>query len=81
VSGAQAAADATATHGTAEMAPAKATAHMSAAAEPAAYVSAAGEPAAYVSAATEPTGGERKRVSGQSPTESGSRHQGDHGLT
>jgi len=80
VSGAQAAADATATHGTAEMAPAKATAHMSAAAKRAAHVSAAAEPAAYVSA-TEATGGERKCVSGQSPTQSGSRHQGDHGLT
>src|SRR5262249_48796081 len=71
VSGAQAATDATATHGTAEMAPAKTTAHMSAAAKR----------APHVSAAAEPTSGERKRVSGQSPTESGSRHQDDHGLT
>jgi hypothetical protein len=45
---------------------------------------AAAKRAAHVSAATEPTtmsGGERKRVSGQSPTESGSRHQDDQGLT
>src|SRR5262245_38016792 len=67
VPAARAAPYATATRGTAEMAPAKATTHMGAAAEP----------AAYVSAPTEPTAGARKCVSGQSPTESGSRHQGD----
>ena len=67
-------------------------AHVSAA-EPAAHVAAA-EPAAHMSATTEPPAvstpttvstatspAARKRVSGQSPGESGSRSQNDHGLT
>jgi hypothetical protein len=61
---------------TAEMAPAKAAAHVSAA-EPA-HVSAAAE-TPTVSTPTSPAA--RKRVSGQSPGESGSRSQDDHGLT
>jgi hypothetical protein len=72
---------------TAEMAPAKAAAHVSAAAERAAHMSATTETAAHMSATTaaivstptSPAG--RKRVSGQSPGESGSRRQDDHGLT
>jgi len=74
---------------TGEMASAKAAAHASAAAEPAAHV-AATEPAAHMSATTEPpavstpttvsTPAARERVSGQSPGESGSRRQNDHGL-
>ena len=77
---------------TGEMASAKAAAHASAAAEPA-HVSAAAEPAAHV-AATEPAAvstpttvstpaspAARERVSGQSPGESGSRSQNDHGFT
>jgi hypothetical protein len=73
---------------TGEMASAKAAAHASAA-EPAAHV-AATEPAAHMSATTEPpavstpttvsTPAARERVSGQSPGESGSRRQNDHGL-
>jgi hypothetical protein len=64
---------------------AKAAAHASAAAEPAAHV-AATEPAAHMSATTEPpvstpaSPDARERVSGQSPGESGSRRQNDHGL-
>jgi hypothetical protein len=68
---------------------AKAAAHASAAAEPAAHV-AATEPAAHMSATTDvstPTTvstpaspDARERVSGQSPGESGSRRQNDHGL-
>ena len=66
-------------------------AHVSAA-EPAAHV-AATEPAAHMSATTEPPAvstpttvstpaspAARERVSGQSPGESGSRRQNDHGL-
>jgi len=77
---------------TGEMASAKAAAHASAAAEPAAHV-AATEPAAHMSATTEPPAVStpttvstpaspalRERVSGQSPGESGSRRQNDHGL-
>jgi len=77
---------------TGEMASAKATAHASAAAEPAAHV-AATEPAAHMSATTKPPAvstpttvstpaspAARKRVSGQSPGESGSRSQNDHSL-
>jgi len=71
---------------TGEMASAKAAAHASAAAEPAAHV-AATEPAAHMSATTEPPAvstpaspDARERVSGQSPGESGSRRQNDHGL-
>jgi cell division septation protein DedD len=75
---------------TGEMASAKAAAHASAAAEPAAHV-AATETAAHVSATTEPpavstpttmstTPAACERVSGQSPGESGSRRQNDHGL-
>jgi hypothetical protein len=63
---------------TAEMALAKAAAHASAAAEPAAYMSATTE-TATVSTRTSPAA--RKRVSGQSPSESASRRQDDHGLT
>jgi hypothetical protein len=63
---------------TAEMAPAKAAAQVSAAAEPAAYMSATTEPAT-VSTPTSPAA--RRRVSGQSPGESGSRGQDDHDLT
>jgi hypothetical protein len=76
---------------TGEMASAKAAAHASAA-EPAAHM-AATEPAAHMSATTEPPAvstpttvstpaspAARKRVSGQSPGESGSRRQNDHGL-
>jgi hypothetical protein len=62
---------------TGEMASAKAAAHMSAA-EPAAHMSAA-EPAP-VSTSTSPAAA-RKRVGGQSPGESGSRQQHNHGLT
>ena len=62
---------------TAEMAPAKAAAQVSAAAEPAAYMSATTETA--TSAPTSPAA--RRRVSGQSPGESGSRRQDDHDLT
>jgi hypothetical protein len=76
---------------TGEMASAKAAAHASAAAE-AAHV-AATEPAAHMSATTEPPAvstpttvstpaspAARERISGQSPGESGSRRQNDHGL-
>ena len=57
-----------------------------AAVEPTARVSAATGPTTVSSHSTEsiPTtacGGERKRVSGQSPGESPSRSQNDHGLT
>jgi hypothetical protein len=62
---------------TGEMASAKAAAHMSAA-EPAAHMTAA-EPAP-VSTSTSPAAA-RKRVGGQSPGESGSRQQHNHGLT
>jgi hypothetical protein len=55
-----------------------AAAHVSAAAEPAAHMSATTE-TATVSAPTSPAA--RKRVSGQSPCESGSRRQDDHSLT
>jgi hypothetical protein len=63
---------------TGEMASAKAAAHMSAA-EPAAHMTATAEPAP-VSTSTSPAAA-RKRVGGQSPGESGSRQQHDHGLT
>jgi hypothetical protein len=82
---------------TGEMASAKAAAHMSAAepaahmtaAEPAAHMTATAEPAAHMTATAEPAhvststspAAERKRVGGQSPGESGSRQQHDHGLT
>jgi hypothetical protein len=62
---------------TAEMAKARAAAHVSAA-EPAAHMSATTE-TATVSTPTSPAA--RKRVSGQSPGESGSRRQDDHSLT
>jgi hypothetical protein len=82
---------------TGEMASAKAAAHMSAAepaahagaaAEPAAHAGAAAKPAAHMTAAepapvstsTSPAAA-RKRVGGQSPGESGSCQQHDHGLT
>jgi len=78
---------------TGEMASAEPAAHAGAAAEPAhasaAHVSAT-EPAAHMSATPEPpavstpttvsTPAARKRISGQSPGESGSRRQNDHGL-
>jgi hypothetical protein len=67
-------------------------AHAGATAEPAAHV-AATEPAAHMSATTKPPAvstpttvstpaspAARERVSGQSPGESGSRRQNDHGL-
>ena len=57
---------------------AEAAAHVSVAAEPATHMSATTE-AATVSTPTSPAA--RKRVSGQSPGESGSRSQDDHGLT
>jgi hypothetical protein len=63
---------------TGEMASAKAAAHMTAA-EPAAHMTATAEPAP-VSTSTSPAAA-RKRVGGQSPGESGSRQQHDHGLT
>jgi hypothetical protein len=63
---------------TGEMASAKAAAHMSAA-EPTAHMTATAEPA-HVSTSTSPAA-ESKRVGGQSPGESGSRQQRDHGLT
>jgi hypothetical protein len=79
---------------TGEMARAKATdvsatepaAHMSAAAEPAAHMGAATEPAGVSTAeadtvSTAATSTARKRVSGQSTGESGSRRQDDHGFT
>jgi hypothetical protein len=59
----------------AEMAPAKAAAHVSAA-KPA-HVSAAAETSAV---STAPSAA-RERVSGQSPGESGSHSENDHGLT
>jgi len=64
---------------TGEMASAKAAAHASAAAEPAAHMTATAEPAP-VSTSTSPAAA-RKRVDGQSPGESGSRQQHDHGFT
>jgi hypothetical protein len=81
---------------TGEMASAEPAAHAGAAAQPAhvsaAHVSAT-EPAAHVAATTEPPAvstpttvstpaspAARKRISGQSPGESGSRRQNDHGL-
>jgi hypothetical protein len=54
-------------------------AHMTAAAEPAAHMTAATE-AAPVSTSTSPAAA-RKRVGGESPGESGSCQQHDHGLT
>jgi hypothetical protein len=63
---------------TGEMASAKAAAHMTAA-EPAAHMTATAEPAP-VSTSTSPAAA-RKRVGGQSPGESGSRQQHDHGFT
>jgi hypothetical protein len=60
------------------MSAAKAATHMGAA-EPAAHMTAATEPAP-VSTSTSPAAA-RKRVNGQSPGESGSRQQHDHGLT
>jgi hypothetical protein len=65
---------------TGEMASAKAAAHMSAA-EPAAHMTATAEPAAHMTATAEPAPVSRERVGGQSPGESGSRQQHDHGLT
>jgi hypothetical protein len=62
---------------TGEMASAEPAAHMSTA-EPAAHMSTA-EPAP-VSTSTSPAAA-RKRAGGQSPGESGSRQQHDHGLT
>jgi hypothetical protein len=57
-------------------------------ADPTAHVSAAADPAAHMSATTEPTTvstpaspAARKRVSSQSPGESGSRCQDDHRFT
>jgi hypothetical protein len=71
---------ATESHATAgEMASAKAAAHASAAAEPPAHMTATAEPAP-VSTSTSPAAA-RKRVGGQSPGESGSRQQHDHGFT
>jgi hypothetical protein len=64
--------------------------HAGAAAEPPAQMSAAAaEPAAHMTATAEPApvststspAAARKRVGGQSPGESGSRQQHDHGLT
>jgi len=68
---------------TGEMASAKATAHASAAAEPAAHMSATTKPPAVSTPTTVSTPASpaaRKRVSGQSPGESGSRSQNDHSL-
>jgi len=68
---------------TGEMASAKAAAHASAAAEPAAHMSATTEPPAVSTPTTVSTPASpaaRERVSGQSPGESGSRRQNDHGL-
>jgi hypothetical protein len=68
---------------TGEMASAKAAAHASAAAEPAAHMSATTEPPAGSTPTTVPTpasAAARESVSGQSPGESGSRRQNDHGL-
>jgi hypothetical protein len=64
-----------ATEATAHMAATEATAHM-AAAEATAHMAAAAEPATVSTA----TATARKRVSGQSPSESGSHSQNDHGL-
>jgi hypothetical protein len=68
---------------TGEMASAKAAAHASAATEPAAHMSATTEPPAVstpttVSAPASPAA--RESVRGQSPGESNSRRQNDHGL-
>jgi hypothetical protein len=63
---------------TVEMAKAKVAAYVSAAAEPAGHMSATTE-AATVSTPTSPAA--RKRVSGESSGESGSRRQDDHSLT
>jgi hypothetical protein len=68
---------------TGEMASAKAAAHASAAAEPAAHASATTEPPAVSTPTTVSTPASPaacERVSGQSPGESGSRRQNDHGL-
>jgi hypothetical protein len=64
---------------TGEMASTKAAAHAAAAAEPAAHMTAATEPTP-VSASTSPAAA-CKHVGGQSPGESGSCQQHDHGLT
>jgi hypothetical protein len=72
---------------TGEMASAEPAAHMSTA-EPATHMSTA-EPAAHMTATAEPApvststspAAARKRAGGQSPGESGSRQQHDHGLT
>jgi hypothetical protein len=61
------------------MSAAEPAAHMTAA-KPAAHMTAA-EPAAHMTATAEPAPVSRKRVGGQSPGESGSRQQHDHGLT
>jgi hypothetical protein len=63
---------------TGEITSAKATAHASAA-EPPAHMRAATAEPAPVSTSTS-TAAPRKRVGGQSPGESGSRQQHDHGL-
>src|SRR3982075_715900 len=73
-----------ATESTAHMAATESTAHM-AAAESAAHMTAAAEPAtvstpATMSTAASTTTAARKRISGQSPSESGSHSQNNHGL-
>jgi hypothetical protein len=65
---------------TGEMASAKAAAHMTAA-EPAAHMTAAAEPAPVSTSTSTSPAAARKRVGGQSPGESGSCQQHDHGLT
>jgi hypothetical protein len=75
--------------GTAEMASAKAAAHMTAGAEPTAHMTAA-EPTAHMTATAKTAGvstpsaasaGARGRVSGQAAGEHGSRSQNDHDFT
>jgi hypothetical protein len=70
----------TAAEPAAHMTAAEPAAHMTAA-EPAAHMTATAEPAAHMTATAEPAPVSRKRVGGQSPGESGSRQQHDHGLT
>jgi hypothetical protein len=80
MSAAEPAAHMSAAEPAAHMSAAEPAAHMSAA-EPAAHMTATAEPAAHMTATAEPATVSRKRVGGQSPGESGSRQQHDHGLT
>jgi hypothetical protein len=63
------------------MTAAEPAAHMTATAEPAAHMTATAEPAPVSTSTSTSPATARKRVSGQSPGESGSRQQHDHDLT